>query len=255
MIIHSEYGVFPWGLFRAEHDLAEAVSARITRRQDVSGQPTWRTGHLPPPPIITAPPTPRSDASGGSDEKDTSGYSDDGGAGASTIDAAPEVLLTTEQQLAVRLASREQLLLLTGGPGVGKTVTVRALVSAWRAQGLRVALTCPTARAGNGSNLAHEVWDLLTTLPSPDLSHSESNTSALPIPTAGVLSEVTGRSASTIHRLLEWSAVSKDFQRNSKRPLEADAIVVDEGTAITTAVDSKTVANLQLCGSAATDTS
>ena len=158
MIMHSEYGVFPWGLLRSEHDLAEAVSARIIRRQDVSGQPAWRTGHLPPPPVTTAPPTPRSDTSRGSDEKDSSVCGDGGGAGAGAVDAAPEVLLTTEQQLAVRLACREQLILLTGGPGVGKTVTVRALVSAWRAQGLRVALTCPTARAGNEIHTANRAY-------------------------------------------------------------------------------------------------
>lgn len=89
---------------------------------------------------------------------------------------------------------REQLLVLTGGPGTGKTYTVKQIVEGWRRRGKRVVLACPTARA------------------------------------ATVLAATVGSPASTIHRLLEYNPQEDEYKRNQLRPLEADAIVVDEAS-------------------------
>ena len=92
---------------------------------------------------------------------------------------------------------RERLLVLTGGPGTGKTFTVKQVVAGWRRRGKRVVLACPTARAAN------------------------------------VLAATVGSPASTIHRLLEYNPQEDAYKRNHLRPLEADAIVhrSDEGDA------------------------
>ena len=83
-----------------------------------------------------------------------------------------------EQKEAVRLAVQHGTLILTGGPGTGKTTTVEAIIQEFSVQGLKVSLCAPTGRA------------------------------------AKRLSEVTGRPASTIHRLLEYNP-AKGWQRNS----------------------------------------
>jgi exodeoxyribonuclease V alpha subunit len=83
-------------------------------------------------------------------------------------------------------------MLLTGGPGTGKTFTVRAIVDAWRAEGKQVLLACPTARA------------------------------------ASVLAAAVGAPASTIHRLLEYNPREEAFKRDASNPLDADAVVIDE---------------------------
>ena len=85
-------------------------------------------------------------------------------------------------------------MLLTGGPGTGKTYTVRSIVAQWRAQGLRVLMACPTARA------------------------------------ATVLAEAVGGKASTIHRLLEYNPHEDLWKRDRLNPLETDALVVDEAS-------------------------
>lgn len=87
-----------------------------------------------------------------------------------------------------------RLLVLTGGPGTGKTFTVRQIVRSWREQGKRVMLACPTARA------------------------------------ASVLSESVGLPAKTIHRLLEYNPQKKAFLRDARAPLECDAVVIDEAS-------------------------
>ena len=89
-----------------------------------------------------------------------------------------------------RPRARAGLLVITGGPGTGKTTLVRAIVDALQRGGLRVLLCAPTGRA------------------------------------AKRLAEATGREAKTIHRLLEYSAGG--FKRNAGSPLEGDAVIVDE---------------------------
>ncbi|BAU16134.1 recombinase D (plasmid) [Leptolyngbya sp. NIES-3755] len=105
---------------------------------------------------------------------------------------ASDLPLSIEQQDAVRLAASARVVILTGGPGVGKSHTVRAIVELWEAMGKRVALASPTGRA------------------------------------ARRLAELSQRSASTLHRLLEYEPRSGHFQRDETRPIPADCIVVDE---------------------------
>jgi exodeoxyribonuclease V alpha subunit len=101
--------------------------------------------------------------------------------------------LAPEQREAVRLALTERVAVLTGGPGCGKSFTVRSVVELARAKKARVVLAAPTGRA------------------------------------AKRLSELTGAEASTVHRLLELKP-GGDAAYDRERPLEADLIVVDEAS-------------------------
>ena len=100
--------------------------------------------------------------------------------------------LTEEQRQAVCLALQEKLLIITGGPGTGKTTILQAVIRLLEEKKLRVHLASPTGRA------------------------------------AKRLAEVTGHEATTLHRLLEWNPREGGFQRNARNPLETDFVVVDE---------------------------
>jgi exodeoxyribonuclease V alpha subunit len=102
--------------------------------------------------------------------------------------------LAPAQRDAVRASFVHRLYVLTGGPGTGKTTTVRALVAAQRAQNKRVLLCAPTGRA------------------------------------AKRLAEATGAEAATIHRALEYNPMTGVFQRNADLPLDADVVLVDEAS-------------------------
>lgn len=108
-----------------------------------------------------------------------------------TRDSAVE--LSAEQRLAVRTALTNKVTVLTGGPGTGKTVTVRTVIGALEAMRRKYALCAPTGRA------------------------------------AKRLSEATSRPARTVHRLLEYSP-QHGFQRNEEHPLEVDCLIVDEAS-------------------------
>lgn len=104
--------------------------------------------------------------------------------------------LSDEQRRAIHLAAESRVMILTGGPGTGKTTTLRAMVDLFYAMRKTVALASPTGRA------------------------------------AQRLSEVTGREAKTIHRLLEFDPSAMQFKRNDVWPLDADVVVVDEASMI-----------------------
>lgn len=106
------------------------------------------------------------------------------------------VTLAPAQREAIRGAVLGKVLVLTGGPGTGKTTLVRALVEIFGRKGERVLLGAPTGRA------------------------------------AKRLEETTGQEAATLHRLLEWSPQAARFERNEERPLPADLLVVDEASMI-----------------------
>ncbi len=100
-----------------------------------------------------------------------------------------------QQRIAIATAAKKGLLVLTGGPGTGKTTTIKGIINIFQYQNLDIALAAPTGRA------------------------------------AKRMSEVTGMEAKTIHRLLEveWDEDDKPyFRRNIENPLECDALILDE---------------------------
>ncbi|MFG2600775.1 ATP-dependent RecD-like DNA helicase [Streptomyces sp. NPDC048462] len=112
--------------------------------------------------------------------------------------------LAPEQEAAVRLALSRKVAVLTGGPGCGKSFTVRSIVELARAKKAKVVLAAPTGRA------------------------------------AKRLSELTGAEASTVHRLLELKP-GGDAAYDRDRPLDADLVVVDEASMLDLLLANKLV--------------
>ncbi|MBO0800381.1 MAG: AAA family ATPase, partial [Blastocatellia bacterium] len=112
------------------------------------------------------------------------------------FNAKQGIELSAEQRRAVQRAASERVFVLTGGPGTGKTSTLRAMVGLFSAMGRSVLLASPTGRA------------------------------------AQRLSDITGREAKTIHRLLEFEPSQMSFKRNEELPLEADVVIIDEASMI-----------------------
>lgn len=92
---------------------------------------------------------------------------------------------------AIRRAATAKVLVLTGGPGTGKTTTTQGIIAAYRTFGLKILLAAPTGRA------------------------------------AKRMTEATGLEAKTIHRLLEFKP-PEGYQKNEETPLEGDVLIVDE---------------------------
>ena len=111
------------------------------------------------------------------------------------IEQLSELELDEMQRTAVKEAVRSGLLVITGGPGTGKTTTINTIIQYFESEGMDIALAAPTGRA------------------------------------AKRMSETTGYEAKTIHRLLELSGGMDEhagFERNEQNPLETDVIIIDE---------------------------
>ncbi len=102
------------------------------------------------------------------------------------------VVLAAAQREAVELVARSKVVVVTGGPGAGKTTIVRAILDLFDRAKLRARLAAPTGRA------------------------------------AKRMSEATGREATTLHRMLEYEPKTRTFARGEHRPVEASAVIVDE---------------------------
>jgi exodeoxyribonuclease V alpha subunit len=110
--------------------------------------------------------------------------------------SALSISLAPKQMEAITRALTEKLLVITGGPGTGKTTIQRALLSVLASQDAQVLLAAPTGRA------------------------------------AKRLGEATGQEARTIHRLLEYTPREKRFRRSREEPLKCDMLIVDEASMI-----------------------
>ena len=108
------------------------------------------------------------------------------------VETRASITLAESQRMALRLALLSKVLVITGGPGVGKTTLINSIIKVLGAKGIGIALAAPTGRA------------------------------------AKRLSESTGREAKTIHRLLEVDPRTGSFKRNGEKPLACDLLVVDE---------------------------
>lgn len=116
---------------------------------------------------------------------------------AAQLSGTPSVgALSSEQQDAIRLAATRSMMVLTGGPGCGKTTVLRTLAQLFRRSGLNVKLAAPTGRA------------------------------------AQRLSEVCGIEASTIHRLLKYDPAERNFVHDKDNPLPVEVLIVDESSMI-----------------------
>ncbi|GAW65506.1 ATPase AAA [Geoanaerobacter pelophilus] len=116
------------------------------------------------------------------------------------------LILSESQREAVLLALSSKLVVITGGPGVGKTTLVNSILLIIRAKNLNVTLCAPTGRA------------------------------------AKRLTESTGLEAKTVHRLLEFDPKSFDFKRNRENPLETDLVVIDESSMVDIVLMNKLLA-------------
>jgi exodeoxyribonuclease V alpha subunit len=109
-----------------------------------------------------------------------------------------DIQLAPKQIEAVKGALSDKLMVITGGPGTGKTTIITAIIKIYRELGVRILLAAPTGRASKR------------------------------------MSEATGYPAKTIHRLLEYNLQKGGFQRHQDRPLKVDVLILDEVSMIDT---------------------
>ena len=107
-----------------------------------------------------------------------------------------EIQLSDKQKEGIKTAARQKVMILTGGPGTGKTTIIKAILEIYRRLTPRIIMGAPTGRA------------------------------------AKRMSEAAGWEAKTLHRVLEWSPKEMGFQKNADHPLEADVVIVDEASMI-----------------------
>ena len=104
------------------------------------------------------------------------------------------LVFAAQQKLSIEMAIENKLMIITGGPGVGKTTIVNAIIKILQAKELKVILAAPTGRA------------------------------------AKRMSETTGQPAKTIHRLLEFDPHAGRFKKNQNAPLDGDVFIIDESS-------------------------
>ncbi len=122
------------------------------------------------------------------------------------VEGKTGLTLSPSQREAIHAALNRKVVVITGGPGVGKTTLVNSILHIVRAKGSNVLLCAPTGRA------------------------------------AKRLSESTGLEAKTIHRLLEFDPKSFGFKRDRDNPLEADLVVMDEASMVDVALMNRLLA-------------
>ena len=108
------------------------------------------------------------------------------------------ITLANKQTEAIKCATENKVLVITGGPGTGKTTIINAILKIFSKLKVRIMLAAPTGRA------------------------------------AKRMSEATGHEAKTIHRMLEYSIKKGGFQKNEEYPLDCDLLIVDEASMIDT---------------------
>ncbi len=108
------------------------------------------------------------------------------------VETKLNIVFSSLQRTAIQESLRQKTLIITGGPGTGKTTLIRAIVELFEHWGKRALLAAPTGRA------------------------------------AKRLTEATGREAKTIHRLLEFDPREERFRRNGKHPLHGEVLIIDE---------------------------
>ncbi len=109
-----------------------------------------------------------------------------------------KIVLSEKQVEAVRDSINSKVMVITGGPGTGKTTIINSMIKIYKRMGQKVLLAAPTGRA------------------------------------AKRMTEATGHEAKTLHRLLEFAPGGGSFKRNELNPLEADLIIIDETSMVDT---------------------
>ncbi len=108
------------------------------------------------------------------------------------------ITLAKKQVEAIKSAVENKVMIITGGPGTGKTTIINAILKIFLRLGVKIMLAAPTGRA------------------------------------AKRMSEATGHDAKTIHRMLEYSIQKRGFQKNELNPLRCDLMIIDEASMIDT---------------------